>query len=155
MLKQVLVLLLLVTAVFAEKAYFALLYGNQPGEFIIELTDDKKIKHARDLVSGETDDEPHILGRIRKSPKPYNIHFSFHLDPETITFFNQAIEVCDASFHYTEENLEEACGAFLPGCYFCPWASRVVREIDSKVVSLYQQSFRTGGRYLLDEQNYY
>ncbi|MEV6153513.1 hypothetical protein AB0L53_24515 [Nonomuraea sp. NPDC052129] len=24
---------------------------------------------------------------------------------------------------------DEACGAFLPGCFFCPWTSRLVREV--------------------------
>jgi 1-deoxy-D-xylulose-5-phosphate synthase len=49
--------------------------------------------------------------------------------PASITFFAMAIEVCDANISYVEDYLDEACGAFLPGCYWCPWSSRVVREI--------------------------
>ncbi|WP_420845269.1 BP74-related protein [Nocardia arizonensis] len=30
---------------------------------------------------------------------------------------------------YTEDHLDEACGAFLPGCFWCPWSSRLTREI--------------------------
>jgi hypothetical protein len=51
------------------------------------------------------------------------------LNPASISFFAIAIEVCDANMQYVEDHLDEACGAFLPGCYWCPWDSRVVREI--------------------------
>ncbi|GAB2857045.1 hypothetical protein GCM10022221_65790 [Actinocorallia aurea] len=26
-------------------------------------------------------------------------------------------------------HLDEACGAFLPGCHYCPWSSRLVDEV--------------------------
>ncbi|KAF2068237.1 hypothetical protein CYY_010438 [Polysphondylium violaceum] len=64
-----------------------------------------------------------------KSQKDYNPRYSFHLDPENISFFQMAIEVCDASLQYTEDHLDEACGAFLPGCVYCPWSSKLTREI--------------------------
>lgn len=154
MLKQVLVLLLLVTAVFAEKAYFlAKTHGYGSEEFVIELIKDDTIKHARDLLSGETDDEPHFMGRIKKRPAPYNPRFSYHIDPETIMFFNHAIEVCDASFTYVEDHLDEAGGAFLPGGFFCPWTSQLVKEINREDFYGYQRSFRTGGRYWSNERN--
>lgn len=152
MLKQVLVFFLLVTAVFAEVAYFAIsTHHEYTGDFVVKLTDDKLIKHARDLVNGETTDQPHLVGRIVKRPQPYNPRYSFFIDSNTISFFNHAIEVCDATFSYTEEHLDEACGAFLPGCMLCPWTSRVLREINPSLASGYQASFRTGGRYLYQE----
>jgi hypothetical protein len=114
----------------ADIAYFEMTYGHRPGsEFVIALTDPAKIRHARDLLKGGTDDNPHVLGRIEKRPAPYNGRWSFHLRPETIDFFEQAIEVCDASTHYVEEHLDEAGGAFLPGLIWCPWDSRLTREV--------------------------
>jgi len=112
-------------------AYFAF---NQPGsgpddEFVFEVTDKDKIAHARRIISGEETNEVHALGRIIKRPQPYNPKWDYHLDPNTITFFAVAIEVCDANMRYVEDHLDEACGAFLPGCYWCPWDSRVVREV--------------------------
>ncbi|MEU7834428.1 MULTISPECIES: calmodulin [unclassified Nonomuraea] len=95
----------------------------------IPLTDPAKIEHARRILSGEEQEELHVLGRIIKRPAPYNPYWSFHYDPDTISFFALAIEVCDATVTYTEEHLDEACGAFLPGCFFCPWTSRLVREV--------------------------
>ena len=103
--------------------------GARDKEFIFQLADEDKIAHARRIVSGEETDRVHVMGRIQKRPQPYNPDWDYHLDPNTITFFNMAIEVCDANMQYVEDHLDEACGAFLPGCFWCPWDSRVVREI--------------------------
>lgn len=110
-------------------AYFAF-RGYEAQEFIFELTDDAKIAEARDILSGKETNRVHVMGRLRKQPQPYNPEFSFHLDPPTINFFEVAIEVCDATMRYVEDHLDEACGAFLPGCFWCPWDSRLVREVE-------------------------
>jgi hypothetical protein len=109
-------------------AYFA--FMQEPDqEFVFELRDDEKIAHARRIVSGEEKDRVHVRGRIIKRPMPYNPRWNFHLEPDTIDFFEQSIEVCDANMQYVEDHLDEACGAFLPGCHWCPWNSKVVREL--------------------------
>lgn len=97
--------------------------------FVIALTDPAKIRHARDLVSGASSDRPHVIGRITKRTAPYNPRWSYHLNPDTIDFFDVAIEVCDATTPYLEDHLDEAGGAFLPALVWCPWSSRLVREI--------------------------
>ncbi|AZS72743.1 calmodulin-binding protein [Streptomyces lydicus] len=98
-------------------------------EFVIKLTDPRKIQHARDLLSGATSSEPHVIGRIDKRPAPYNWRWSFHLRPETIDFFDFAVEVCDATTPYVEDHLDEAGGPFLPGLIWCPWSSQLLREV--------------------------
>ncbi|WP_437927813.1 hypothetical protein WMF37_00830 [Sorangium sp. So ce291] len=98
-------------------------------EFIFEITDDAKIAAARNILSGKEQAQVHVMGRIVKRSASYNPGWSFHLDPTTITFFTMAIEVCDASAIYVEDHLDEACGAFLPGCHWCPWSSRLTREV--------------------------
>ncbi|NVJ20508.1 MULTISPECIES: calmodulin [Myxococcus] len=103
--------------------------GSPVAEFIIELTDDKTNTHARRILSGEETNEIHVHGRIIKRTQPYNPKFSFHLDPSTIAFFTMAIEVCDANMLYAEDHLDEAGGAFLPGSHWCPWDSRLTREV--------------------------
>lgn len=112
----------------AETARFSFQTQEQR-EFVIELTDDAKIAHARRILSGEETDEVHVMGRVIKSPQPYNPVWSYHLDPDTIQFFMHAIEVCDANVSYIEYFLDDVCGAFLPGCFFCPWTSKLIREI--------------------------
>ncbi|MEW2622788.1 calmodulin-binding protein [Streptomyces sp. NPDC048106] len=98
-------------------------------EFVVKLTKPEDIEHARELVSGETTDRPHVLTRIVKRTAGYNPRWSFHANPDTTQFFDFAIEVCDASIPYVEDHLDEAGGAFLPGLVWCDWSSRLVREI--------------------------
>ena len=99
------------------------------GQFVIELTDESKIQEARNILNGTQKDKTHVLGKIIKRPAPYNSKWSYQLDPASISFFMVAIEVCDASISYVEDHLDEAGGAFLPGAYWCPWSSRLVKEI--------------------------
>jgi hypothetical protein len=99
------------------------------GQFVIELTDESKIQEARNILNGTQKDKTHVLGKIIKRPAPYNSKWSYQLDPASISFFMVAIEVCDASISYVEDHLDEAGGAFLPGAYWCPWNSRLVKEI--------------------------
>lgn len=96
---------------------------------VVRLDDPDKIQHARDLLSGKTQERPHLVGRIVKRTAPYNPRWSFHYDPATVGFFDVAIEVCDATLPYVEDHLDEAGGAFLPGAYWCPWSSKLTREV--------------------------
>ncbi|MFD0362136.1 calmodulin [Nocardia sp. GCM10030253] len=100
-------------------------------EFVIRLKNEQRISEARRILSGEETMSIHVMGRIRKQPADYNPGWTFHLDPDTITFFTMAIEVCDSSISYLEDHIDEACGAFLPGCFWCPWSSRLTREISA------------------------
>lgn len=110
------------------EAYFA--FETRPGEnFTIKLTDPTKIQQARNILSGKETDRTHVVGRIIKRPADYNSNWGYQLDPSTIDFFAFAIEVCDASTQYTEDHLDEAGGAFLPGGIWCPWNSRLVKEV--------------------------
>jgi hypothetical protein len=113
----------------AEPSYFA--FEQEGREFIFQLIDEERIAQARDILSGKETEAVHVMGKIRKTQQPYNPQWSYHLIPETISFFALAIEVCDATIEYVEEHLDEACGAFLPGCHWCPWSSRLTREIPS------------------------
>ncbi|MFF4988590.1 calmodulin-binding protein [Streptosporangium saharense] len=96
---------------------------------VLKLTDPAKIQHARDLLSGATTDRPHIVGRIIPRQASYNPRWNYHYNSDTVDFFDVAIEVCDATIPYVEDHLDEAGGAFLPGYIWCPWTSRLTREI--------------------------
>ena len=52
-----------------------------------------------------------------------------HLDPATVAFAENAIEVCDATIRYVEEHLDEVGDALLPGGVWCPWGSRLLEEV--------------------------
>ncbi|MER7684479.1 calmodulin-binding protein [Streptomyces sp. NPDC097610] len=98
-------------------------------QFVVKLTKPGDIEHARELVSGETTDRPHLIARILKRQAPYNPRWSYHNNPDTTQFFDNAFEVCDATIPYVEDHLDEAGGAFLPGLVWCDWTSRLIREI--------------------------
>jgi uncharacterized protein (TIGR03437 family) len=122
-----LVLAGLASALFAEEAYFEVNASSQ--RFVIRLTDPRLIQEARNIVHGRQNDRVSVTGWIVKAPAPYNPGWSFHVDPNSISFFSLATEVCDAAVPYVEEHLAEVGGAFLPGNRWCPWSSKVAREI--------------------------
>ena len=114
------------------EAYFAFkTYPSEP-EFVVKLTDPAKIQEARDILSGKETNQVHLLGRIKKQPVSYNPGWDFQYDPNTVSFFTFAIEVCDASTNYVNDHLDEAGGAFLPGLFWCPWSSKLVKEVTPK-----------------------
>jgi uncharacterized protein (TIGR03437 family) len=110
-------------------AYFQFSSRPAPETFVIRLTELEKIKHARDLLSRRRSDLPHVIGTIVKSPVPYNPPWRYHLAPNSIHFFDSAIEVCDGAIQYIEDHLDEVGGALLPGNTWCPWGSRLIREL--------------------------
>ncbi|GAA3139249.1 hypothetical protein GCM10010486_01460 [Nonomuraea roseoviolacea subsp. carminata] len=113
----------------AAEALFEFDYPPAPDRFVVKLTEPDKIQEARDILSGAQRDRTHVLGRIVKRPAPYNPGWQYHLDPTSVSFFTHAIEVCDASPRYVDDHLDEAGGAFLPGLLWCPWGSRLLREV--------------------------
>jgi hypothetical protein len=113
----------------SEEAYFVFDYPPHPETFVFKLTDPQRIAEARAILSGEQKDRIHVMGKIVKSRAPYNPNWDFHIAPESISFFQVAIEVCDSGIRYVNDHLDEACGAFLPGCHWCPWNSRLIKEI--------------------------
>ncbi len=116
------------TAPTTTSAYFRVTDGTGNNDFVIKLTDPVKIQNARDQINNVVP-KLSITGLIIKSTVDYNPNYSYHYDPDTIDFFEEAAEVCDATFEYTEDNLADAGGAFLPGLRLCPWDSLLIEEI--------------------------
>src|SRR5262245_19949485 len=113
----------------AGRAYFVVDYPPAPEQFVIKLNRRTQIDHARRILSGEETGAVHVMGKIVQRPTHWNAPWSFHLSPQSIQFFELAIEVCDAAIPYVEEHLDEVGGAFLPGSVWCPWGSRIIAEI--------------------------
>lgn len=114
----------------SEEAYFRFDYSSRSSTFVFKLTNPEKIQEARDILAKRQTDVTHIGGTIIKEPVDYNSPWNYHLNPSTIYFFENQIEVCDASILYLEDHLDEACGAFLPGCKWCPWGSGLIEEVN-------------------------
>ncbi len=69
---------------------------------------------------------------------PHSRHeWSFRIDPKKVEFADLTTEVCDGSFMYVEDHLEEWLSTV--GNY-CPWSTRrLVREIRQGKKILYQR----------------
>ena len=113
-------------------AYFVFEQESPQGqmrEFVFELLSESRIVEARSILADTNATKVHVQGIIVSSSASYNPGWSFHLDPASIGFFEMQIEVCDANVTYVEDHLDEIGGAELPHNFWCPWSSRLIREI--------------------------
>ena len=131
------------TEMTSSPAYFRFTDTDGQPRFVIQLCDPDKITHARRILCREERSRIHVRGTVVKQPADYNPGWSYHLDPESIDFFEFAAEVCDASIHYVEEHLDKVGGATLPGSRWCPWSSRLLDEVE---VTAGPQSIAQGTR---------
>jgi hypothetical protein len=117
-------------------AYFVFQQETPEGvsqEFVFKLFDPAKIAEARQILSEPGATKTHVRGTIVPIRAPYNSTWSFHLEPASISFFELAMEVCDANVSYVEENLSNVGSDFLPEGAWCPWSSRLAGEITDRV----------------------
>jgi hypothetical protein len=102
-------------------AYFVFEQESPDGnlrEFVFELHDGAKIAAARAIIANANSLKNRVQGRIITTRAPYNPGWSFHLDPDTIGFFELQVEVCDANATYIEEHLDEIGGSTLPNYFW-------------------------------------
>ncbi|MBV8857806.1 MAG: glycoside hydrolase family 25 protein [Acidobacteria bacterium] len=109
------------------EAYFV--FNDGKDDFVFKLTDQARIQEARDILSGKEKSKKHVMGLIVPRREDYNRAWHYHLDPTSVSFFQNAVEVCDSTVRFVEDHLAEVGGSFLPGNRWCPWSSKLVREI--------------------------
>lgn len=112
--------------------YFAFEQSDPDGqsyEFVFALRDPSKIAEARSILADPLATRVHVQGTIVREQAAYNPAWSFHLDPDSIGFFELQMEVCDANVTYVEQHLSELGEATLPNLFWCPWSSRISREV--------------------------
>ncbi|QDU37368.1 hypothetical protein Mal4_16790 [Maioricimonas rarisocia] len=114
-------------------AFFAMTDTDGQPRFIIRIDRVETIEHARNILAGTEKQRIHVRGTIVKRPADYNPGWRYHLHPDSIEFFELSMEVCDAAIQYVEDHLEEVGGSTLPGCYWCPWSSRLVAEVTDEI----------------------
>jgi hypothetical protein len=108
-------------------AYFEF-RDSHADRFVICLNDEGQIRQARAILSGK-ESRKGVQGKIILRKAPYNPEWDYHLEPSSISFFEQAIEVCDAGIRYVQDHLAEVGTDFLPHAHWCPWSSRLTREL--------------------------
>jgi hypothetical protein len=105
----------------SHRRFFVFDVPPHPETFIFKLTDPLKIQEARNILA--SGNRRIVSGTIIKQSVYYNSPWTFHLDPRSIAFPESAIELCDASIRYIEENRDVAYSNW------CPWTSRLLKEI--------------------------
>ena len=99
--------------------------------FVLRLTDPAEIAHARELVAGTDTSDARIGGTVIKTEAAYNIGWSYHLDPDSVFFFEMSTEVGDSTMRYIEDHLDEVGGELLPGSVWTGWSSTLVDELNA------------------------
>jgi hypothetical protein len=101
-------------------------------EFVFALEDEGKAALARAIIADPKDPRRSVSGTVSTQPVWYNPEWSFHFDPNTINFFELSIEVCDANVSWIEKNITETNATGLPNEFWCPWSSKLDREVFPK-----------------------
>jgi len=84
----------------------------------IELATPELIQHVKDLMAGSEDGRIPV-GRIVRDDPSVNEPWSWHIDPSTLEFADQTIEVCDGLPEYVEDGT-------LTSDTYCPWLTEVI-----------------------------
>jgi hypothetical protein len=119
------------------RAYFAFEQAdpeNRVHEFVFELEDAERIEKARAILADRSSLKVHVHGTIIPEPAWYNSPWAFYLDPATVDFFELAAEVCDANVTLVQDRLSDVGGSFLPNFHWCPWSSKLSRELTTEEV---------------------
>lgn len=114
------------------QAYFVFAQEDPHGnarEFVFAVEDPAMAAEARRILANPNSTKRQVSGIIVPTQAWYNPHWSFHLDPSSVNFFELAAEVCDANVAWVEENLLHLGGSALPGMHWCPWSSKIQREV--------------------------
>lgn len=92
--------------------------ANQ-GTFKVELATPELIAHAKELLAGS--EEGRIpIGKVVRDDPGVNAPWSWHIDPATLEFADNTIEVCDGIPQYVEDGT-------VTSDYYCPWSAEIIK----------------------------
>jgi hypothetical protein len=112
-------------------AYFQLGDSSHKDIFVFATDKPAIIQQARRILSGEEKTQAKVIGTIVKSEEAYNPGWSFHLDPNSVTFSQAPPEACDATTEYVSEHLDDVGTKLLPGSQWCPSTSQLIAEVSA------------------------
>ncbi|GIF15662.1 hypothetical protein [Actinoplanes teichomyceticus] len=87
-------------------------------QFRVQLVERADIDKAFQVLYGRSNE--HVNGRIVRTTSPYNPGYTWHLDPNDVTFAAISIELCDGLPSYVGQD-------WWTSERFCPWAGKVVK----------------------------
>ena len=112
--------------------FYEFTHQDQQGDyrFVAKTSDPEVIDTIEDELAKPFEERRlHINGDIARGQKHYNSRWSWHFVPGEWDMAELSVEVCDGRPQMVEEDLDywvDQVG------YFCPWSSRVLREVESR-----------------------
>ena len=94
--------------------------------FVMKVVDKEDLDHARSVVYGFGEVRTHVAGQVSLAPASWNPGWSFHVVPGTVSYWEQALEICDAAIAWVNVH-----GGPAPGGGWCPWWSEILYELPS------------------------
>ena len=91
--------------------------------FTVELATPELVEHAQRLLDGE-EVAAIPVGTVVRDDPGVNEPWSWHIDPATLEFADQTIEVCDGLPSYVEDGT-------VTSEQYCPWSAQIV-SIDGR-----------------------
>jgi hypothetical protein len=108
--------------------YFEFVHMTDADTFVVATSDPEVIASVEaQLAKPAGQRKKHINGKIARGEKSYNPGYPWHFVEGEWALSELSTEVCDGRLSFVTENLgywTEEVGRF------CPWNSRVVREMD-------------------------
>lgn len=89
--------------------------------FRVKINDEDVAAAADSLLS--TGAEMNIIGPLRPGDGGFNAPYSWHLDPDSISFVDLTIEVCDGKPSFVEEDLDYWMNTVET---YCPWGINII-----------------------------
>ena len=86
--------------------------------YMVELATPELVQHAQDLLDGK-DVAAIPLGDVVRDDPGVNAPWSWHIDPASLQFADQTIEVCDGLPSYVEDGI-------VTSEQYCPWSAKLV-----------------------------
>lgn len=99
--------------------------------YVIRLVTTKQIDAARSILSGASPQRI-VSGKLADGGDGYNQDpvsskkWTWHVIPETISFVEVAMELCDGLPTHVEGNKEHWIKDVK---HYCPWKSRIIKEL--------------------------
>ena len=90
--------------------------------FRIQINDAEVIRIADSLQANEI--SINLSAPIRPGDGGFNAPYSWHLDPDSVSFVDLTIEVCDGKPSFIEDDLDYWLNTL--GTY-CPWGIKIVK----------------------------
>src|SRR5580658_868445 len=108
-------------------------FGDRSHKDVFIFATDKPAiaQQARRILRGEEKNQTKVMGTIVKGEAAYKPGWLFHLEPNSVTFFQTSPELCDATSGYVSDHMDDVGKGLLPSGQWCPSTSQLIAEVSA------------------------